>query len=87
LGKLTADILKGKPHAVVSLNPSANGEEAVQLHRALAKLVVEGVPLSAADPYARKRSPEERPARQASSFTLQGGFYLTEKNRKRREHA
>lgn len=87
LGKLTADILKGKPHAVVSLNPSANGEESVQLRRALAKLVVEGVPLSAADPYARKRSPEERPSRQASSFTLQGGFYLTEKNRKRREHA
>ncbi|NTB97748.1 SDR family oxidoreductase [Agrobacterium tumefaciens] len=87
LGKLTADILKGKPHAVVSLNPSANGEEAVQLRRALAKLVVEGVALSDADPYARKRPPEERPTRQASSFTLQGGFYLTEKNRKRREHA
>ncbi len=87
LGKLTGDILKGKPHAVVSLNPSANGEEALQFRRALAKLVVEGVALAEADPYARPRPLEDRSVKPATSFRLQGGFYLTEKNRARREHA
>ncbi|MFK3779297.1 SDR family NAD(P)-dependent oxidoreductase [Agrobacterium sp. NPDC089420] len=87
LGKLTGDILKGKPHAVVSLNPSASGEEALQLRRALAKLVVEGVALAGTDPYARPRPPEDGSARAATSVRLQGGFYLTEKNRRRREHA
>ena len=37
---------------MVSLNPSANGEEALQFKRALARLAVEGVELSSTDPQA-----------------------------------
>ncbi|WP_137936799.1 type I polyketide synthase [Chitinivorax sp. B] len=86
LGKLVADILKGKPHSVVSLNPSANGDAALQFKRALAKLVVEGVQFSNLDPQA---APIPAPAakKKGMSFTMSGGFFLSDKARQKRKHA
>ncbi|WP_420909008.1 SDR family NAD(P)-dependent oxidoreductase [Dickeya fangzhongdai] len=86
LGKLVADILKDRPHSVVSLNTSDKGEERVQLSRAIARLVAEGLPLTAFDRYAR---PAPLPSRKRSSVSvrLNGGFFLSAKNRARRQNA
>ncbi|ANE76720.1 Erythronolide synthase, modules 3 and 4 [Dickeya solani] len=86
LGKLVADILKDRPHSVVSLNTSDKGEERVQLSRAIARLVAEGLPLTAFDRYAR---PAPLPSRKRSSVSvrLNGGFFLSAKNRARRLNA
>ncbi|WP_237712637.1 type I polyketide synthase [Dickeya zeae] len=86
LGKLVADILKDRPHCVVSLNTSDKGEERVQLSRAIARLVAEGVPLTAFDRYARP-APLPTGKRSAVSVRLNGGFFLSAKNRTRRLNA
>ncbi|KMN83862.1 hypothetical protein VK98_00055 [Chromobacterium sp. LK11] len=86
LGKLVADILKDKPHAVVSLNPSANGEEALQFKRALARLAVEGVELSSTDPQAALPLAAE-PKKKALTYAMSGGFFYSEKAKQRRAHA
>ncbi len=86
LGKLVADILKGRPHAVVSINPSASGDGALQFKRALARLVAEGVPLRALDPQAAEL-PGPRERKSGLSYTVGGGFFMPEKARRRRQRA
>ena len=86
LGKLVTDILKGKKHSVISLNPSANGEEALQFRRALAKLVVEGVKLNDLDSYAAQL-PAADEKKKNKTYTLRGGFFFSDKSKQRREHA
>lgn len=86
LGKLVGEILKGKPHRVVSLNPAANGEGTAQFRNALAKLIAEGVDLTNLDPYAVE-PPLAPPARTSSVRMLQGGFFLSDKSKERRRRA
>lgn len=86
LGKLVADILKGKPHRVVSLNSTANGEDTAQFRSALARLIAEGVDLTDLDPYALEQPPAP-PARTSSVQMLQGGFFISEKSKERRRRA
>lgn len=86
LGKLVAEILKGKPHRVVSLNSTANGEDAAQFRNALARLIAEGVELTNLDPYAREQ-PLAPPARTSTVQQLQGGFFLSQKSKERRRRA
>ncbi|MBB5016759.1 acyl transferase domain-containing protein/NADP-dependent 3-hydroxy acid dehydrogenase YdfG [Chitinivorax tropicus] len=86
LGKLVGDILKGKPHSVVSVNPAANGDASLQFKRALAKLLVEGVALQDLDPQAEP-IPLPPVAKQTRTYTMTGGFFLSDKSRQRRERA
>ncbi|MCW7539467.1 SDR family NAD(P)-dependent oxidoreductase [Aquabacterium sp. A7-Y] len=86
LGKLVADILKGRPHSVVSVNPSHNGDPALQFKRALAKLVVEGLPFSSLDPQALPQ-PAPVTRKKSTVYSLGGGFFLSDKARKKRERA
>ncbi|GGY14852.1 type I polyketide synthase [Paludibacterium paludis] len=86
LGKLVANILQGKPHSVISLNPGANGEEALQFKRAVAKLLVEGVHLTPRDPRAAPLPAVEQ-GKKAMTYTMSGGFFLSDRARQRREHA
>ena len=86
LSKLVSEILDGKEHAVVSLNPSASADSEEQFRKALAKLITEGVSFDEIDPYQLRARPKET---STSSLTckLNGGFYVSDESRKRREHA
>lgn len=86
LGKLVADILKGKPHTVVSLNPSGNGDDARQFKRAIAKLVVEGMELNSLDPQLAPLPPAAL-KKKSLTFTMRGGFFLSAKAKQKREKA
>lgn len=86
LGKLVGDILKGREHVLISLNTSDTGEERLQLARAQARLLAEGVRLNALDRYVRPAPvPEDFTGR--LTYRLSGGFYLSEKNQRRRQQA
>lgn len=86
LGKLVADILKGREYTLISLNTSDTGEERLQLARAQARLLAEGIPLNSFDRHVRSAPvPEDLSGR--LTCRLSGGFYLSEKNQRRRQHA
>ncbi|WP_236637406.1 type I polyketide synthase [Photorhabdus australis] len=86
LSKLVADILNGREHSIISVNTSDNGEERLQLARAQARLLAEGVRLNALDRHARVQPPSEEKTNHLT-FRLSGGFFMSDKNRARRERA
>ncbi len=83
LSKLVAEILDGKEHTVVSLDPSVSTDESEQLRKALAKLVVEGVPLKNIDQYLIRPPLAEKKGR--LTYRLNGGFFFSENGEKRRK--
>ncbi len=85
LGKLTDEILTGKPHHVVSVNPSGKGDHAAQFFTALAKLIALGVELNGADPY--RLRPEINTSKGKIIAHLDGGDYMVPKRRALREAA
>ncbi len=56
LGNLVSEILDGRPHEVISVNPSREKDSDFQLREAVVKLQVLGVDLSNFDPYQRNYS-------------------------------
>lgn len=86
LGKLVADILQGREHTLISLNTSDTGEERLQLARAQARLVAQGIPLNSLDRHLRA-APVLDDLNGRLTCRLSGGFYLSEKNQRRRQHA
>ncbi|PHM72636.1 type I polyketide synthase [Xenorhabdus sp. KJ12.1] len=86
LGKLVSDILKNREHTVISTNPTDKGEERLQLARVQARLLAEGVKLRDINRYVRIQPVEEEKNRRLT-FRLSGGFFLSEKNKARRQHA
>jgi acyl transferase domain-containing protein len=51
LGNLVKDILDGKPHSVVSVNPSRDKSSDRQLREAVVTLQVIGLPIKDIDPF------------------------------------
>lgn len=86
LGKLVDDILGDRPHHVVSLDINDKGDERLHLSRAIAKLVAVGVELTSSDLYARPAAAESTKLSPVA-VELDGGFMMSPKNKKRREHA
>ncbi|WP_434523953.1 beta-ketoacyl synthase N-terminal-like domain-containing protein [Photorhabdus asymbiotica] len=86
LSKLVADILNGREHSIISVNTSDKGEERLQLARAQARLLAEGVRLNVLDRYARVQPPSEEKTNHLT-FRLSGGFFMSDKNQARRERA
>ncbi|CAG9001148.1 MAG: hypothetical protein CENE_03165 [Candidatus Celerinatantimonas neptuna] len=86
LGKLVGDILGDRLHHVVSVDINDKGDERLHLSRAIAKLVAVGVELSSTDLYARPAM-VDRTKLSPVAVELDGGFMMSPKNKKRREHA
>ncbi|MDE9427374.1 type I polyketide synthase [Xenorhabdus bovienii] len=86
LGKLVADILKDKEHEVISVNPNDKGEDRLQFARAQAKLLAEGVKLREINQHIRPQPIAEDKSKRLT-FRMSGGFYLSQKNKARRQHA
>jgi acyl transferase domain-containing protein len=61
LGNLVKDILDGKPHSVVSVNPSRDKSSDRQLREAVVTLQVIGLPIKDIDPYQQDMDMIEHP--------------------------
>ncbi|CBJ82077.1 hypothetical protein XBJ2_1560045 [Xenorhabdus bovienii str. Jollieti] len=86
LGKLVADILKDKEHEVISVNPNDKGEDRLQFARAQAKLLAVGVKLREINQHIRPQPMAEDKSKRLT-FRMSGGFYLSQKNKARRQRA
>ncbi|MDW7754985.1 MAG: beta-ketoacyl synthase N-terminal-like domain-containing protein [Brevefilum sp.] len=77
---LVNNILEGKPHVTLALNPSAKKDSDRQLREAIAQLCVLGLPLHQFDPYAFPLAQLE-PQKSAVTVRLNGGLYLSEETK------
>ncbi len=81
LTNLVGNILAGRPHLAVALNPGAKKDSDRQLREAVMALRVAGLPLTGFDPYqAEIRRPEPR-KKSPVTVRLNGGYYVSEKTR------
>ncbi len=81
LTNLVKNILEGKPHFAVAINPNAKKDSDRQYREAVAQLCVLGLDLRKYDPYALPSKPYHEEKKSAISVMLNGGLYLTEKTR------
>ena len=81
LTNLVNNILDGKPHTAVAVNPNPKKDSDRQLREAVAQLCVLGLDLRSHDPFALPE--KQKPERKKSGITvkLNGGLYLSEKTR------
>lgn len=86
LGNLVKEILSGKPHEIISLNPNPKGDSDMQFRQAVLQMRVLGLSLGNVDPCRRY---DESKASLASkvAVNLNGGLYMTEETRKKFEDA
>ncbi len=81
LTNLVNNILEGKPHFAVALNPNAKKDSDRQYREAVTQLCVLGLDLKNYDPYILPESDRPVPQKSAISVKLNGGLYLSEKTR------
>ncbi|NMC80706.1 MAG: acyltransferase domain-containing protein [Chloroflexi bacterium] len=81
LTNLVENILEGKPHLAVALNPNGKKDSDRQLRQAILQLRVAGMSLGAFDPYQAPARPAAAKKNKGLTVTLNGGYYITEKTR------
>ena len=87
LTNLVKDILEGKPHAAVALNPNARKDSDRQYREAIAQLIVLGLDLRHYDTYSMQPKRINETKGSPISVMLNGGLYLTEKTHTAFENA
>ncbi len=87
LTNLVKNILDGKPHFALALNPNAKKDSDRQYREAVAQLCVLGLDLRNYDPFELPRTPKNEEKKSAISVMLNGGLFLTEKTRSAFEKA
>ncbi len=80
LTNLVNNILEGKPHFAIALNPSAKKDGDRQLREAVTQLRVLGINLKNIDPYVLETKKNNQ-KKSAISLKLNGGLYLSEKTK------
>ena len=86
LSNLVKDILTGKTHEVITLNPNPKGDSDVQFRMAVLQMRVLGFRLGNVDPYRQYQEPKA-PITSKVAVTLNGGLYMTSETRKKFEDA
>jgi acyl carrier protein len=81
LTNLVNNILDGKPHTAVALNPNAKKDSDRQLREAVTQLCVLGLELQNFDPYSLPEKVTPVVKKSSISVKLNGGLYLSEKTR------
>jgi acyl transferase domain-containing protein len=81
LTNLVNNILDGKPHAAIALNPNAKKDSARQLREAVTQLCVLGMDLQNFDPYCLPENDQPAVKKSSISVKLNGGLYLSEKTK------
>ncbi len=87
LTNLVKNILEGKPHFAVALNPNSKKDSDRQYREAVAQLCVLGLDLQSYDPYALGAKKVVDAKKSSISVMLNGGLYLTDKTRNAFEKA
>ncbi|HEX7620441.1 MAG TPA: beta-ketoacyl synthase N-terminal-like domain-containing protein [Anaerolineales bacterium] len=87
LTNLVKNILEGKPHSAVALNPNAKKDSDRQYREAVAQLCVLGLDLRTYDRHALPPKPFIEAKKSSISVMLNGGLYLTDKTRNAFEKA
>lgn len=87
LTNLVNNILEGKPHVAVALNPNSKKDSDVQFREAIVKLCVLGLNLQDFDPYFLANPPQPEKKKSPASVKLNGGLYLSEKTKTAFENA
>ena len=82
LTNLVDDILEGKPHVALAVNPNAKRDSDRQLREAALKLRVIGLPVTEVDLYRAVPKTQARRKKSNIAVTLNGGLYVSEKTRK-----
>ncbi|HEX7555746.1 MAG TPA: phosphopantetheine-binding protein, partial [Leptolinea sp.] len=81
LTNLVNNILEGKPHYSVALNPNAKKDSDRQFREAVTQLCVIGLDLQNYDPYCLPEKVQTLGKKSPISVKLNGGLYLSEKTR------
>jgi acyl transferase domain-containing protein/NAD(P)-dependent dehydrogenase (short-subunit alcohol dehydrogenase family)/acyl carrier protein len=87
LSDFVRDTLAGKEYFSVALHPKKGLPADLQYWNGLAKLKVFGLPVSIVDPYFEPSRAPRVGNGKSLNFTLDGGLYLSAKNRRARERA
>jgi polyketide-type polyunsaturated fatty acid synthase PfaA len=86
LTNLVKDILNGRPHETIALNPNPKGDSDFQYRQAVLQMRVLGFKLGDIDPY-RKYQDHSKPNYSKVTVILNGGLYTSEKTRSDFENA
>jgi len=86
LSNLVKDILNGKPHEIITLNPNSRGDSDLQFQQAVLQMRVLGFGLTNIDPY-RTYKEYKAPTASKVAVTMNGGLYTTEATRRKFEEA
>lgn len=81
LTHLVQDILSGRPHLAIALNPSRNGDSDRQLRSAVMQLQVAGLPLQNLDPYGVAPVSTESHSDPKLTIRLNGSNYVSDKTK------
>lgn len=81
LTNLINNILDGKPHVAIALNPNAKKDSDRQFREAVTQLCVLGMELQNFDPYCLPEKTQPEVKKSSISVKLNGGLYLSEKTR------
>ncbi len=87
LTNLVKNILEGKPHTSVAVNPNSKKDSDRQFREAVTQLCVLGLDLRKYDNYAMVQDHLKESKKSAISVMLNGGLYLTGKTRSAFENA
>ena len=81
LTNLVNNILDGKPHVAIALNPNAKKDSSRQLREAITQLCVLGLELQNFDPYSLPENNQPEVKKSSISVKLNGGLFLSEKTK------
>ena len=81
LTNLVNNILEGKSHVAIALNPNAKKDSDRQFREAVTQLCVLGLELQNFDPYSLPEKNQPEAKKSSISVKLNGGLYLSEKTR------
>ena len=81
LTNLVNNILEGKSHVAIALNPNAKKDSDRQFREAVTQLCVLGMELQNFDPYSLPEKKQSVAKKSSISVKLNGGLYLSEKTR------
>ena len=81
LTNLVNNILDGKPHVAIALNPNAKKDSDCQFREAITQLCVVGLELQNFDPYSLPEKTQPEVKKSSITVKLNGGLYLSEKTR------
>ena len=81
LTNLVNNILDGKPHFAIALNPNAKKDSDRQFREAVTQLCVLGMELQNFDPYSLPEKTQPEVKKSSITVKLNGGLYLSEKTK------